>query len=141
MNRRLTPLTVLALLASACSPDPFITGDGGVGPAPMCNAYEYRGTTYDCDALDRCTETDITYRLACCECDPRLCNPDPDCGDGGIAPRVEAALAEVPTRSGARSFLRAAMTESAVMRPVLGLSVGMFSIDIEKEALSESTSM
>ncbi|GAB5545666.1 MAG: hypothetical protein RLO52_22780 [Sandaracinaceae bacterium] len=86
MNRRLTPLTVLALLASACSPDPFITGDGGVGPAPMCNAYEYRGTTYDCDALDRCTETDITYRLACCECDPRLCNPDPDCGDAGGPP-------------------------------------------------------
>jgi hypothetical protein len=33
------------------------------------------------------------------------------------------------------------MTESAVMRPVFGFSDGMFSIDIEKRAESDTTSM
>src|SRR5713226_8977011 len=47
----------------------------------------------------------------------------------------------VPTRSGALSLRSAAMTESAVIRPVLGFSDGMFSIENEKWAESESTSM
>src|SRR5262249_12341687 len=47
----------------------------------------------------------------------------------------------VPTRRGALSLRSAAMTDSAVMRPVLGLSDGIFSIENEKRAESESTSM
>src|SRR6266436_72254 len=47
----------------------------------------------------------------------------------------------VPTRSGALSLRSAAMTESAVIRPVLGFSDGMFSIENENRAESESTSM
>jgi hypothetical protein len=51
-------------------------GDGAT-PAPdaaerTCNPTEYRGSTYDCTALDRCTEQDFQYRLACCECDPAV---------------------------------------------------------------------
>lgn len=73
-------------------------GDGAT-PAPdaaerTCNPTVYRGSTYDCSALDRCTETDFQYRLACCECDPTLCDPDPTCQtppdagvvDGGPTP-------------------------------------------------------
>lgn len=54
-----------------------------VQPAPMegCDAYEYQGTVFNCDQLDRCNETDFKYRLGCCECDPRYCNPDPTCED------------------------------------------------------------
>ena len=51
------------------------------------------------------------------------------------------AAPQVPTRSDARSLRRQAMTESAVIRPVFGFSDGMFSIDIEKRAESESTSI
>lgn len=79
------------VVLAGCGPDPVDMGDGGPGGPLMCNAYEYRGMTYDCDALDRCNETDLTFRLACCECDPALCNPDPTCEDGGgVAPTDEA---------------------------------------------------
>src|SRR5215471_1825688 len=47
----------------------------------------------------------------------------------------------VPTRSGTFSLRSAAMTESAVIRPVLGFSDGTFSIENENRAESESTSM
>ena len=50
-------------------------------PVEDCSAYDWQGTTYDCDVLDRCTEQDFSYRLACCDCDPALCNPDPNCPD------------------------------------------------------------
>ena len=95
------PVLGLAVLlfTGGCSEDPVTATDGGVpqpdgevGPdvpenlapdaAPIgednnCAAYEYRGTTYNCDTLDRCNEGDFQYRLACCECDPRYCEPDP----------------------------------------------------------------
>ncbi len=63
-----------------CAPSAFEDPDGSV-PLTDCDAYEYRGGTYDCGALDRCTETDLVYRLACCECNVSLCNPDPSCED------------------------------------------------------------
>jgi hypothetical protein len=47
--------------------------------------------------------------------------------------------AQVPTCSGEVSLRNAAITESAVIRPVFGFSEGMFSIDIVNEAESEST--
>src|ERR1700738_5631977 len=46
---------------------------------------------------------------------------------------------QVPIRRGAVSLRSAAITGSAVMRPVLGFSEGMFSIDIMKQAESDST--
>ena len=49
------------------------------GQPPQCDAYNHRGQTYNCSALDRCTETDLNYRLACCSCDPLYCEPDPTC--------------------------------------------------------------
>src|SRR6185369_8145287 len=48
---------------------------------------------------------------------------------------------QVPTRSDARNFRRQAITDSAVIKPVFGFSDGIFSIDIEKRAESDSTSM
>ncbi|MFN3200767.1 MAG: hypothetical protein ACE366_20380 [Bradymonadia bacterium] len=63
--------------------------DVGVPPVVDCSAFEYRGQVFDCDALDRCTEQDILYRTACCQCDPELCAPDPDCSapdDAGLPP-------------------------------------------------------
>jgi hypothetical protein len=54
--------------------------------------------------------------------------------------RQAASLdAYVPVRSGVVSLRSAAITESAVMRPVLGFSEGMFSIDVERQAESDST--
>ncbi len=50
-------------------------------PLKVCDAYEFNGQVYDCDAMDQCTEDDLTYRLACCDCDPVMCNPDPSCPD------------------------------------------------------------
>lgn len=51
-----------------------------------CSNYEFRGQIFNCEQLDRCDPSaDIQARLACCECDPELCNPDPNCavcGDG-----------------------------------------------------------
>ena len=54
--------------------------------------------------------------------------------------RTKSGLVQVPTRSGARSLRSQAMTESAVIRPVFGFSDGMFSIDMENRAESDSTS-
>ncbi|MCA9666057.1 MAG: hypothetical protein KC503_10730 [Myxococcales bacterium] len=51
-------------------------------PQPKdCSAYAFKGTTYDCSTLDRCDSSDANAakRLACCECEPALCNPDPSC--------------------------------------------------------------
>ena len=47
--------------------------------APDCTAYDHFGTVYDCTTLDRCTESNFDFRLACCACDPEWCNPDPTC--------------------------------------------------------------
>lgn len=78
----------LLLLAGACgtgkAPEAI---DGG---AVDCSAYDYSGTTYNCEELDRCTETDFQYRLGCCECDPLLCNPDPTCDDDDVKPTEDA---------------------------------------------------
>lgn len=53
----------------------------------VCSEYTYNGETYNCEALDRCTEQNFQYRLACCECDIALCNPDPNCApDPGLPP-------------------------------------------------------
>lgn len=63
-------------------------------PPPDCAAYEFQGNTYDCNALDRCdmAAENLTYRLACCDCDPALCNPDPTCPpDENYIPPVDTA--------------------------------------------------
>ncbi|MCB9677087.1 MAG: hypothetical protein H6737_18365 [Alphaproteobacteria bacterium] len=80
----LTPL----LIFGACKdgePEDTDTGNPNGPPPPppqvQCDAYEYRGATYNCDNVDRCDNSaeNLTYRLACCECDPQFCNPDPNC--------------------------------------------------------------
>lgn len=99
-------LWLAVLVLGGCSGDEVDFGNGGDGeqPEPMadgglqgdarpddylpdaapprvdCSAYEYRGTVYNCSALDRCTEQDFQYRLACCECEQSYCDPDPACG-------------------------------------------------------------
>jgi hypothetical protein len=58
------------------------TGDPGTTAPPLvCDAYEFEGDTYNCDQLDRCDldPANIKFRLACCDCDPVLCDPDPSC--------------------------------------------------------------
>jgi len=58
-----------------------------VVPRVDCSAYEYRGTVYDCEALDRCDpQRDFTAQLACCECDPLYCNADPSCDEADMGP-------------------------------------------------------
>jgi len=47
----------------------------------------------------------------------------------------------VPTHSVARCLRSSAITDSAVINPVLGFSDGMFSMPIENRAESASTSM
>ncbi|MGE0791254.1 MAG: hypothetical protein AB7S26_36610 [Sandaracinaceae bacterium] len=69
----------LALGLTGCPPGE-LDSDAGEYMPDTCDEYSYRGETYDCTALDRCDETDFQYRLACCECDPALCDPDPACG-------------------------------------------------------------
>ncbi|MCA9604512.1 MAG: hypothetical protein KC619_02885 [Myxococcales bacterium] len=88
----LKPILALSAALVGCAPTAFDNPDGST-PTTDCNAYDFRGTTYDCSALDRCTETDLVYRLACCECDVALCNPDPTCDetDGGRPPPTGAA--------------------------------------------------
>ena len=80
-----------------------------------CGAYNFRGSTYNCNTLDRCTEQDIGFRLACCECDPNLCNPPPEgCAppnpDGGVprpdmggGPGPEAAESCMQCHNGAQT--------------------------------------
>jgi hypothetical protein len=59
-------------------PDP---GPNGINPPPVvekdCNNYSYNGSTYDCSTLDACdfSAESIPFRVACCDCDPNLCNP------------------------------------------------------------------
>ncbi|MCA9543265.1 MAG: hypothetical protein KC613_02715, partial [Myxococcales bacterium] len=73
-------------------------GPGGMGGGPGgdmgpggCDPYQFRGESFFCSQLDRCNEQNISFRLACCECDPQLCNPPPggcvpDQPDGGVPP-------------------------------------------------------
>ncbi|MEZ4323307.1 MAG: hypothetical protein R3F61_37935 [Myxococcota bacterium] len=76
------------ILALGCAAEPPAT------PAPVdpnappsegvprdCTAVEHRGAVYDCDELDRCDQSleALPYRDACCACDPRLCEADPEC--------------------------------------------------------------
>jgi hypothetical protein len=70
-------------------------GDFGA-PDPACESYAFRGQTYNCAELDRCTEQDISYRLACCQCDPAYCDPAVGCeappaADGGGLPEPPPA--------------------------------------------------
>jgi hypothetical protein len=59
-------------------------GEGeGEGVDPDCNDYEFRGENYNCGAVDRCNNTDFQTALACCECNPLYCDPDPTCGGEG----------------------------------------------------------
>jgi hypothetical protein len=58
-------------------------------PPPDCTQYDWQGNVYDCSVLDRCNEQDFSYRLACCDCDPALCNPDPTCEDAPEPPDVD----------------------------------------------------
>ncbi|HJL20546.1 MAG TPA: hypothetical protein RMH99_33120 [Sandaracinaceae bacterium LLY-WYZ-13_1] len=85
LQRRLIllPAGLLLVALAGCEPEGPYGGEDGGGVPTECTSYEYRGEVYDCSALDRCTETDLEYRLACCDCDPSLCNPDPSC-DGGM---------------------------------------------------------
>lgn len=65
----------MVLGASGCTEDPELIN--GVD----CSNYNQGGVAYDCTALDRCTETDFQYLLACCTCDPATyCRQDPNCG-------------------------------------------------------------
>jgi hypothetical protein len=88
--------TLLAVALGGCSsledfeqkpgPPPTTTATTPTTPPPDCDAYSYLGETYDCSVLDRCTEQDFQYRMACCECDPTLCDPDPNCTGGTTPP-------------------------------------------------------
>jgi len=84
----------LLLAAAGCADTAYDEGDGGRpdGAPAVCNAYEYRGTTYDCEALDRCTEDELTYRVACCDCDPLYCDPDPTCAPPPVAGPAETCM-------------------------------------------------
>jgi len=44
-----------------------------------CASHAFEGAVYDCEVLDRCSEEDLDYLAACCDCDPELCGVDPDC--------------------------------------------------------------
>jgi hypothetical protein len=87
MQVSLTKNLLLATLLGVvgCANTEFEDGDGGPPNTdapyerPLCDAYDFRGAVYDCSALDRCSETDLEYRIACCECDPQYCNADPSC--------------------------------------------------------------
>ncbi len=74
----------LALLtAVGCAPGEATPEDAGPFVPEACDNVEFRGQTYNCEELDRCTETDILYRTACCACDPLYCNEDTTCFDAG----------------------------------------------------------
>src|SRR5262249_60828681 len=59
-------------------------------------------------------------------------------GRDHLAPNVDD---QEPTRTGAVSLRKSEITLSAVMRPVFGFSLGMFSIVISIEEESDSTMM
>jgi hypothetical protein len=58
-------------------PDPV--GPGSIPPPAVkdCSNYTYNGATFDCSTLDACdfSQDSIPMRVACCDCDPELCNP------------------------------------------------------------------
>src|SRR5947209_7809614 len=60
--------------------------------------------------------------------------------EGGPLP-VRRRLTQLPTRNGVWILRNAARTDSAVIRPVLGFSEGMFSIETVNRAESLSISM
>src|SRR5262245_35175404 len=96
--RTLCTRNVLAFafaLAACSGPTPDTPADDGPSPdANDCSAYERDGVTYDCSALDRCDETDLQYRLACCDCDQALCEIDPNCpGDPPPEAAAETCMA------------------------------------------------
>jgi hypothetical protein len=54
----------------------------GTLPTPVvqprdCNNYTFNGQTYDCSTMDVCdfSAESIPFRVACCDCDPSLCEP------------------------------------------------------------------
>jgi hypothetical protein len=55
-----------------------------------CNNYTYNGQTYDCSTMDACdfSADSIPIRVACCDCDPSLCEPvtAEDCPDTELPP-------------------------------------------------------
>ncbi len=80
-------VTAVGLLSVGCGTPPYDQPPPenpdvvGTAPPPDCTDVTWEDVQYDCTQLDRCTEQDFGYRLACCDCDPALCNPDPDCED------------------------------------------------------------
>lgn len=76
---RATLFCLLALGVVACGGKDNDTSPKN--PPKECDAYEFNGMTYDCSTLDPCTEEDLTFRLACCDCDPNYCEADPSCTD------------------------------------------------------------
>ncbi|MCA9668432.1 MAG: hypothetical protein KC503_22730 [Myxococcales bacterium] len=121
-----TIATLLTLLLCACGPEMGPSGIGTDPPDPTapvkvapefpkddvppppqdCNAFEYQGKTYDCSALDRCNDSpdNAAAKLACCECDPRLCNPDPSCAPPPTAaPALEPADACMRCHNGSQN--------------------------------------
>ncbi|MEZ4241618.1 MAG: hypothetical protein R3F59_36815, partial [Myxococcota bacterium] len=77
-------ITSVALIAGCKGMKPFEelpdgTAPGNQTPLPTadCTNYEFNGNTYNCDLLDLCdaSQESIPTRLACCDCDPNLCNP------------------------------------------------------------------
>ncbi|MEN0063717.1 MAG: hypothetical protein AAGA48_16310 [Myxococcota bacterium] len=61
-------------------------------PPPECDNVERNGNVYNCDILDRCNEQNFEYRLACCDCDPTLCVPDPTCPPDPVNPLPEPPI-------------------------------------------------
>ncbi|MEQ1568953.1 MAG: hypothetical protein ABMA64_25165 [Myxococcota bacterium] len=69
-------------------PNPNGPAGTGVLPPVDCTNYTFNEQTYNCDTMDRCdfSQESIPMRLACCDCDPTLCDappaeecpPDPD---------------------------------------------------------------
>lgn len=86
-------VTGVALTISGCeSLKPFEQGPNpngpvgtGVLPPVDCTNYTFNEQTYNCDTMDRCdfSQESIPMRLACCDCDPTLCDAPPaeECPD------------------------------------------------------------
>ena len=96
-QRKLSLISAFAvvLVASAGCPEPTAeppppTPDAGP-PVVDCNNYTFRGEVYNCGAVDRCNLTDFETALACCECNPLYCDPDPTCPVDPGEPPVLAA--------------------------------------------------
>jgi hypothetical protein len=88
-------------------PNPGLpTGTSNVLPPPVCTNYEFNGQTYDCSTLDRCdvSQDNIPFRLACCDCDVTLCDPDPNCGDPPPPPPPQGASSCMTCHNGAANY-------------------------------------